>query len=99
MEKDELRYETLLKLFFGSEFGGEGTLEHIRNFENKIKNELPYLKASVNTLEKIKDSEDAHIYYLLTAMCGVKVYEAYLEWCAEAAELLNHNLHDKKGGE
>ena len=53
VEKDELRYETLLKLFFGSEIGKEGTLEHIKNFENKIRKELPFLKNAVNQLEKI----------------------------------------------
>lgn len=87
-EKDELRYETLLKLFFGSEIGERDTLEHIKNFEDKIKKELPFLEGAVNNLEKISDIEPAHKYYLLTARFGVKVYEAYLEWCNEAKKIL-----------
>jgi DNA-binding PadR family transcriptional regulator len=88
VEKDELRYETLLKLFFGSEIGKDGTLEHITNFEEKIRKELPVLERAVNVLEKIKDTDETHLYYLLTATFGVKVYGAYLEWCDEAKKIL-----------
>lgn len=88
VEKDELRYETLLKLFFGSEIGAEGTIKHILKFKEKTEQALPMLKGAVSELEKIKDMEAAHLYYLLTAMFGVKVYEAYIEWCSEAAKLL-----------
>jgi DNA-binding PadR family transcriptional regulator len=88
VEKDELRYETLLKLFFGSEIGSKGTLGHISHFEEKIRNELPLLKEAVQVLGKIQDMQEAHTYYMLTAMFGVKVYEAYIEWCGEAAKIL-----------
>ena len=88
VEKDEIRYETLLKLFFGSEIGPRGTLEHIKLFEEKIKKDIPVLEGSVSVLEKIKNTEDAHLYYLLTAKFGLKVYEAYLEWCKDAKEIL-----------
>jgi DNA-binding PadR family transcriptional regulator len=88
VEKDELRYETLLKLFFGGDIGQEQTIKHIKAFEKKINAELPYLKGAVKQLENIKDTEVAHIYYLLTAKFGVKTFEAYLEWCAEAITAL-----------
>jgi DNA-binding PadR family transcriptional regulator len=85
--KDELRYETLLKLFFGSVAGTEISLEHIVNFEQKIKSELPLLQGAVKTLEAIKE-DDTHKYYMLTAMFGVRVYQAFLEWCDEAKQVL-----------
>ncbi len=87
-EKDELRYETLLKLFFGSEAGAEQTLSHIEAFREKIEQELPYLLASEEILEKVKDMEAAHKYYLLTVRFGIRTYRAYLEWCEEAEEIL-----------
>jgi len=86
--KDELRYETLLKVFFGNEIGSGITLEHIHNFQSKIINELPYLQGTVHTLSKIQDKEEAHKYFLLTAMFGKRVYEAYLEWCKDAEKIL-----------
>lgn len=90
VQKDELRYETLLKLFFGSEIEKEGTLDHINNFKDKIGKELPVLQGMVNELEQIKDIEDTHLHYLLTAKFGVKVYTAYLEWCDETAQVLKN---------
>ena len=82
--KDELRYETLLKLFFAGESGVESAMKHIENFEEKIKDGLPYLQGAVKNLENISDENEAHLYYFLTARFGMKVYETYLEWCEEA---------------
>lgn len=93
-EKDEIRYETLLKLFFGAEVGTAKTLEHIEHFREKTERELPYLLSSVQTLEKIQNTESAHRYYLLTALFGVKIYRAFLEWCTEAETLLNREEED-----
>lgn len=88
IEKDEMRYETLLKLFFGNEIGEEGTLKHIVAFKDKVQKQLPMLEGAVRTLEKIEDEDDTHLYYKLTAMCGVKIYEAFLEWSEEVTEIL-----------
>lgn len=88
VEKDELRYETLLKLFFGDGSNPGTALGHIEEFEAKIEKELPYLLSSVKTLERIKDTEPAHTYYLLTARFGVTVYKAYLDWCHEVKKAL-----------
>jgi len=84
VDKDELRYETLLKLFFGSAAGPEITVGHIERFEAKIRGELMYLQAGVKNLEGVLDQDDAHRYYHLTATFGVRVYQAYLEWCTDA---------------
>lgn len=86
--KDELRYETLLKVFFGGEIGPGVTLEHIHHFESKIQNELPYLQGAVQQLSKIQNDEAAHKYFLLTAVFGKMVYGTYLEWCEYAKQVL-----------
>ena len=90
VEKDEIRYETLLKLFFGNEIGKEVTLEHISNFKDKIEKEQSILLSMEKQLEQIKATEDTHLYYLLTAKFGVKVYKAYLEWCDETEQVLKN---------
>lgn len=86
--KDELRYETLLKVFFGDEIGCNVTLEHIHNFQSKIISELSHLQGTVHKLTQIQDTEEAHKYFLLTAMFGERVYRAYLEWCKDAEKIL-----------
>lgn len=88
IEKDELRYETLLKIFFGSEKGEEQALIHIEAFEKKIENELPYLLYAKTVLQKSLNDDPAHKYYLLTVEFGIKTYETYLEWCTYAKKLL-----------
>ena len=88
IEKDELRYETLLKLFFGSEKGEEQALIHIGTFEKKIEEELPYLLRAKTILNKNLNDDTAHKYYLLTVEFGIKTYQTYLEWCKEARKLL-----------
>lgn len=87
-ERDELRYETLLKLFFGSEAGESNALSHITAFEEKIKGEMPYLFGAENALKNSLAQDETHKYYLLTVQFGIKTYKAYLEWCEEAKKLL-----------
>lgn len=87
-EKDELRYETLLKLFFGNEGGKLQAIAHIDAFQEKIEGELPYLIGAADTLRNSIDVDDTHKYYLLTVEFGIKAYHAYLEWCEEAKEML-----------
>lgn len=89
--KDELRYETLLKLFFGKEQGEEQAILHIEAFEEKIKKELPYLLDAEKRLKKNLNDDSAHKYYLLTVEFGIKTYQTYLEWCEEAKKLLMDN--------
>lgn len=84
VEKDELRYETLLKLFFGNEQDIRQALSHIKTFEEKIKKELPYLLDAEKILKDCLDDDTAHKYYLLTVEFGIKTYRTYLEWCEEA---------------
>ncbi len=91
VEKDEIRYETLLKLFFGNEQGAEQALIHIEAFEEKIKKELPYLLKAKQILKDCLRDDSTHKYYLLTAEFGIKTYQSYLEWCEEAKIFLTTN--------
>lgn len=84
VEKDELRYETLLKLFFGNEGGALNAISHIEAFQKKIEQELPYLLKAAENLRANIAADDTHKYYLLTVEFGIKTYRAYLEWCQEA---------------
>jgi len=88
VEKDDLRYETILKLFFGKEAGIDANIEHIDAFGQKYAIELPKLKETVELLSNIPDEDGTHLYYRLAAMFGVKIFEAYEEWAKEAKEVL-----------
>ena len=98
-ERDELRYETLLKLFFGKEEGPRQAIAHIDAFREKIEQEMPYLLLSEESLRNCLDVDEAHKYYLLTVEFGLKTYRAYLEWCEEATAMLSENYDGGKEGE
>ena len=95
IEKDELRYETLLKLFFGNEEGPEQALRHIGAFREKIMQELPYLLGAEKVLKEHLDEDTTHRYYLLTVEFGIRTYRTYLEWCDEAERMLKDGADGK----
>ena len=84
---NELKYETLLKLFFGGADDRSVSIHNIEVFEEQIEKDLKMLKSYRAVLEKALDEED-HMYYYLTASFGVDTYEAYLKWCAKAKRML-----------
>jgi len=88
VEKDELRYETLLKLFFGNEQGAGQAIYHIEAFEKKTEKNLQYLLGAEKNLNKSLNEDSAHTYYLLTVKFGIETYRTYLKWCKEAKNLL-----------
>ncbi len=84
---NELRYETLLKLFFGGATDRSVTIGNIQAFEEDVKRNLAVLKMYRDNLEKRLD-EDDHIFYYLTVTFGIDTYEAYIKWCTKAKKML-----------
>ena len=84
---NDLKYETLMKLFFGGVESKKTSLRNIELFEEQIKADLKVLQVYKANLEKVLDEED-HVYFYLTIMFGIESYEAYLKWCNKAREVL-----------
>lgn len=99
VEKDEVRYETLLKLFFGNEEGPEQALRHIEAFREKVMQELPYLLGAEKVLKEHLEEDNTHRYYLLTVGFGIRTYRTYLEWCDEAERMLKDGGKDAADAE
>ena len=87
---NELRYETLLKIYFGGACDSKITLHNIQVFEEQIKRSLEVLYLYRDNLKDSLDDDD-HKYYYLTVTFGIDTYEAYLKWCAKAKKLITHN--------
>lgn len=90
VEKDELRYETLLKVFFAGESNTDVLLQHILSFQKKSQQQLQILKLMEAELRNIPPTykEKEHGFYLLTMEFGIITYEGYLKWCESAIEKL-----------
>jgi DNA-binding PadR family transcriptional regulator len=84
---NDLKYETLLKLYFGGAEKREVSLHNIDVFEENVRSDLAILKTYKENLEKSPDNED-HMYFYLTVLFGIDTYEAYLKWCAKAKKML-----------
>ena len=85
--KNELRYETLLKLFFGGSADKDTVTANIDAFERETAEGLAVLKRYRDILGNIADNSD-HLCYLLTVNFGIETYEAHLRWCESAKKLL-----------
>jgi len=92
-EKEYVRYEILLKLFFGSLGSSAENLKRIEAFRKRHTEDLQNIRMAEANLEGIlKESQD-HQYYYLTALFGEHIYKAYLEWADEAVEFINKNIN------
>jgi len=99
VENDFVKYEILLKLFFGSALDVQKNIDHVEKFRDNYARELPVLKGFETELMKVKDESSDHLYYLLTVLFGEKIYSAYLEWSNEALALLESYQSKENGGE
>ncbi|MDD6195201.1 MAG: helix-turn-helix transcriptional regulator, partial [Lachnospiraceae bacterium] len=98
---NDMKYETLLKLFFGGVAEPQVSINNINAFESEVRESLNILKFYQSNLSKVLDNPD-HIYYYLTVSFGVETYEGYLRWCAMAKEMLEkenkkQSCHREKG--
>ncbi|MBP5159660.1 MAG: PadR family transcriptional regulator [Lachnospiraceae bacterium] len=84
---NDLKYETLLKLFFGAAGDRKITIRNIEIFEEQIRGNLELLRVYKKNLEKAPDQED-HLHYHLTVSFGIEACEAYLRWCSMAKKTL-----------
>jgi DNA-binding PadR family transcriptional regulator len=84
---NDLKYETLMKLFFGGVESKETAFRNIEVFEEQIKADLKVLQVYKANIEKALDEED-HVYFYLTILFGIETYEAYLKWCNKARKVL-----------
>ncbi|MGE5552515.1 MAG: PadR family transcriptional regulator [Betaproteobacteria bacterium] len=92
--REYVRYEILLKLFFGSLVEPERNLATIREFRQRYAGSLKTLEEYARQLRRVLPESPDHLYHLLTVLFGLRVYRAYLDWADEASEL----LHRLEGG-
>lgn len=87
-EKEYVRYEILLKLFFGAGIGWEENIERIEAFQKRQEINLSLIRRFRTELEGIQAESDDHFCFLLTVLFGEEIYNAYLNWSQKALALL-----------
>lgn len=84
---NDLKYETLLKLFFGSSVDSTISIKNIEEFRRGIEDDLKLLRLYRDNLETILNERD-HVYFYITVLFGIETYEGYLRWCDKSIEIL-----------
>lgn len=82
VEKETVRFELLLKMYFAGETSAAVMKSHIKAFMDTHQQQLAMLDMFEKELRPIAD-EDNHKDVLCVISFGQKVYRAYVEWCEE----------------
>lgn len=76
VERETVRYEILLKMYFSHLVDGEVMMRHILLFQQSHEQDLHILKLFENELRPILDKDPNHPYILRVIDFGQKVNEA-----------------------
>lgn len=96
VEKEVVRYEILLKLYFSNIVSPEVMLGHIKEFQRTHNQQMKLFEKFRENLEEYKDVHSNHKDILMVLSFGEKVWKAYDEWCGEVSNVLEKGID---GGE
>lgn len=96
-DKEHVRYEILLKLFFGSLGSPEENMAKIKAFGQRHAQDLKMMTLFKENLGAVIEESPDHLYYYLTVLFGAHVYKAYLSWAEEAVVLLEAHMVPAEG--
>lgn len=97
-EKEYVRYEILLKLFFGSLSNPIENIKKIETFKEQHNADIELIHLFKKNLQSVfKDNQD-HLYYYLTVLFGEHLYQAYLDWADEAIQFIQKNILSNTDG-
>lgn len=88
VERESLRLEVLLKMYFSNLVSAETMLGHVETFREKHQKDLKWLEQAKAELESIIDQHPNHPRVLRVVDFGIKVNEAYLKWSGETIRFL-----------
>lgn len=83
-QKNSIRNEFLLKLFFGANVQRDIIVSHIKKFQDNVTQQLELLKVQEEVI-RTKDSEHAP-YWLYSIQYGIQIAKAKLQWCRQVLE-------------
>ena len=94
--KEYVKYEILLKLFFGSTVSVQENRNRIETFMDRHIQNLDRMKLYTDNLKQVMNEGEDHLYYYLTVLFGEEVYKAYVNWSQKALEILEEKEKQKE---
>lgn len=95
-QKEYVKYEILLKVFFGGELPPAETLAKIAAFKERSAANLALLEGYERNLQQVIAEDDDHLYFSLTVLFGEFVDRAYVAWAEEAGKRIQDHFEKKK---
>lgn len=95
-EKELIRYEMLLKLYFSTPDTAQEMLAQVRAFEESHRGQLELFKQFERELKRDIDLHQNHRQILMVLAFGQHVWSAYAQWCEETARQLNEAVQREK---
>jgi DNA-binding PadR family transcriptional regulator len=86
-ERERLRFEAMLKLFFGGALPKAENIRRVESFGERHQGEMEEILRFKRSLERVLEDRD-HLYYYLTVLFGEKIHRACAEWAREARSLI-----------
>lgn len=88
VEKEIIRYEVLLKLYFSDAASSDIMLEHIKEFELNHNKQRKLFDKFEKQLKRDINVHSNHEQVLMVLSFGQRVWEAYADWCEETIKSL-----------
>ena len=88
VEKESVRLEILLKMYFSHLVNADMMLGHVKRFQEAHKQDLKMLDAFEKELKAIENDDPAHLTILRVIDFGQKANRVYLDWCRETIDFL-----------
>lgn len=90
---EKLRYDILLKLFFGASASPEVTVATIRDFRTRCAARLTELMGFQQVLGRIAADSPDHVNYLMAVDFGLMANKTFVEWADLTLEKLSTAAH------
>lgn len=96
VQKEYVKYEILLKVFFGGQLPPADTLQRIAEFNTRSQETLALLELYDQNLQQVINEDEDHLYFSLTVLFGKYIYQAYTAWAQEAQRRIQKYFNNKK---
>lgn len=96
VEKETVRYELLLKLYFSNSSSSATMLEHVREFEINHRRQQQLFGKFEAQLKQNLDVHSNHSRILMVLSFGQKLWESYADWCGQTIALLEQEIAEQE---
>lgn len=96
VEKETVRYELLLKLYFSNSSSSATMLEHVREFEINHRRQQQLFGKFEEQLKQNLDVHSNHSRILMVLSFGQKLWESYADWCGQTIALLEQEIAEQE---